>query len=129
MESIFASYEAVHRARLQQDMWGHLFPKEDKYKGKIRVAKGVYGCHGTVVLDEKNLPQSSPWWYDALMDFVDKISDDMEAGEVAEFDVQVDIVDCIEELEDWQIEEEHEPDQWSEIHIKQLRKATIVKAW
>jgi hypothetical protein len=129
MERAFAEAEAQHRNKINIDTWGHLFPEKKQYKGKIRVANSLYGSQGIVILDEKDLPRSSPWWYDAINDFVYKVSDDINAGEVVEFDIQVDIVHCIEELEDWEIEEEAEPDEWEEIRIKQIRKATIVKAW
>ena len=100
MERAFAPAEAHYKNLMNIQTWGHLFPEKPKYKGKVRVANSLYGSQGTIILDEKNCPQSSPWWFDAINDFVYKVSDDMGSGEVAEFDIQVDIVHCVEELDE-----------------------------
>jgi len=134
MARAFAPAEAHYKNIVITNTWGHLYPDKPQYKGKVRLVKEMYCSNSVHVLDEKNLPQSSPWWYDAITEFAFQVGlNDMEAGEVAEFDIQVDIVQCVRELEDWEAEEykelDMEPETWQEIHIKQLAKATIVKAW
>jgi len=135
MEAAMAPWESHYKALVYAHTWGHLYPEKPQYKGKIRIARSLYGSQGTVILDEKDLPCSSPWWYEAITEFVFSIDlkDGIQAGEVAEVDIQVDVIECVEELDEADQEEYNqdpwELKTWSEIHIKQLRKATIVKAW
>ena len=131
MADAFAPAEEHHRNIVIHNTWGHLFPDKKQYKGKVRIAISLYGGDCGII-DEKDLPQSSPWWFEAITTFAFEVGKDMEAGEVAEFDIQVDIVDCAEEAED-DIEAEEqmegEPDTWTEIHIKQLAKIILIGAW
>lgn len=129
MANAFAPYEAKYRAMVIQQTWGHLFPNKPKYVGKVRIAKGLYPNSSECICGEKDLPESSPWWYKAITEFAFNVTEKMGDGEVAEFNIQVDIVECIEQLEDWQIEEEQTPDEWTEIHITELDKTILVEAW
>ena len=133
MERAFAPAEAAHKAKIIQDTWGHLFPDKEHYTGQIRIASPYYGVHGStvVLLESDSLPCSSPWWFDAVMEFSDTVGEDMKSGEVIDFDVEVEIVTVMEELEDWEIEEykeaELEPKIWKEIHITPVNRNILVE--
>lgn len=78
--SAFESYEAHFKSLIMQDTWGHLFPKEEKYEGTIKIASSMYD--GMVVLDEEIDISGSPWWYHSLHNFVNEFESEMEVGEV-----------------------------------------------
>lgn len=126
-EEAFGPYEAHYKSLVMHSTWGHLFPNQIYSEGTIRLACPLYGS-GTVIIDEsESLPGSSPWWFDAVHGFANNISDNMEPGQVLEIAISVSVVQCEEELEDWQIDEEQEPDKWSEIHIAQLKKTILLE--
>ena len=127
-EEAFGPAEAHYKNVCIHQTFGHLYPEQTHYEGTVRIASDIYGQ--TAVLDEcPNLPESSPWWYEAITNFTCDVSKDMEGGEVAAFKISVEIVEFIEELEQWQIDEEAVPEEWSEIHIKQQSKTILVKAF
>ena len=130
-EEAFAPAEAHYKSIVMHNTWGHLFPDKQFYEGKVIIAINYYESQGAVILDEKDLPQASPWWYDAITEFAwenfGKHKD--HEARVYEVDVRVNIVDCEEELEQWQIDEEYEPDTWTEIQITELKRTAMVKAY
>ena len=133
MAEAFAPAEAVYKARIMQDTWGHLFPDKEHYEGQIRIASPFYGSQGSsIVLHEsESLPCSSPWWFEAVMEFADDAAEDLKSGEVIEYDVKVDIVTVFEELEDYEIEEYKEagtvPESRLEIHITPVNTNILVE--
>lgn len=66
--------EAPYREAVKVDTWGHLAPKENKtYKGRVVFAIGCFGddeLNPVVLVSEFRGLDSSPWFYDALMDFL-----------------------------------------------------------
>lgn len=74
----FAPAEAIYREFVMQDTWGHLAPKKNKtYKGRFVYAIGCFGndsLNPQVIVSDFGDLQSSPWFYEALGDFVDSIS-------------------------------------------------------
>jgi len=133
MPDAFGGAEAHYKSIVIHQTWGHLYPDKPQYKGKVRLAKQLYCSSNVEVLDEKDLPDASPWWYDAITEFAFEVDKDMDAGEVAEYDIQVDIVECVQELEEWEAKEYEEagiePDTWQEIHITPLFKTILIEAW
>lgn len=127
MADVGAQIHADARNIAIHQTFGHLFPDKGYYGGTVRIAYALYG--DIVVMDEKGLPGSSPWWHFAINEFACKASEEMECGEVSEFQISVTIVACEEELEQWQIDEEYEADTWQEIHICQLTKKVLVEAY
>lgn len=131
MDQAMAPWEAHYKMKVMHETWGHLFPDKQFYEGKVIIALNMYESQGAVILDEKDLPQASPWWYDAITEFAfEKFSQDKDADAcVYEVDIRVNIVDCEEELEQWQIDEEYEPDTWTEIQISELKRTVLVKGY
>lgn len=82
MAAVFAPVEAHYRAQVQKATWGHLAPKKGKaYRGHIIFALGCFGSdrlNPTVLACEIGL-DSSPWFFEALMDFCRSI-DGEEGG-------------------------------------------------
>ena len=132
-DAVFAPIEAHYKNAVITQTFGHLYPDKTHYKGKVIIAIDYYNSQGAVILDEKDMPQASPWWYDAITDFAFDAFKDVETGAVFEVDIEVDIVQCVQELEDWEAKEYEEagaePDKWSEIHIKELNRKVLVKGY
>jgi len=131
-EEAFGPAEAQYKSEVMHDTWGHLYPSKVAYKGVIVVAVSLYPAHGgPVIISEVDLPDGSPWWYNAVTDFVYEACKDEAEGTVLELDVKVDIVDCEEELTEEEAKEyaeaELEPKQWQEIHITELNKTTLIE--
>lgn len=124
LDNAFESVDAHYKNIVMHQTWGHLFPDKPQYVGKIRIARGIYPFSSNCIIDEQNLPESSPWWFDAITEFASSITNQMDYGEISEFDIKVDIIQCVKELEDGE-----PPEEWSEIHIKQLNKKVIRKGW
>lgn len=129
MGLLIAGIDSHYRNIVIHKTWGHLFPNKSEYNGSVRIAKGIYQYSSNAIIDEQNLPDSSPWWFDAITDFALNATEKMENGEITEFCIQVNIVECVEELSAEQIEDEKTPDTWSEIHIKEVKKKIIRKGW
>ena len=122
MAKAFAPAEAHYKSIVMHNTWGHLFPDKPQYKGTVRLAYLLYGTQNVEILDEGDtLPQSSPWWHDAIYEFAEEVAKEMKGGEVVEFEIEVNLVECEEELEPWEKREYDEaglePKQWTEIHI------------
>jgi len=83
--NIFASVEAKYKNEIMAYTWGHLAPKKNKkYKGRIVYAIGCFGTpNPEIIFCEFNDLDSSPWFYDALHNFIYK--QDYEAGCIYEF--------------------------------------------
>jgi len=126
MADVGAQIHADARNQVEHETFGHLFPDKGYYGGTVRLANALYG--DIVVMDERGLPASSPWWFDAINRFACDMAPDMEYGEVAEFDISVTIVECQEE-DSGEEEDDWEPKKWQEIHICNLRKTILVKAY
>ncbi len=128
MAAIHSQIEADNKNKAIHETFGHLFPNKKHYEGIVRIAYTVYG--NIEVLDENDtLPNSSPWWFASLNDFAGEEINSMECGEVAEFNISVTIVDHVEEMEQWQIDEEYEPKEWQTIDIACLSKNVLIKAF
>ncbi len=71
--------EADNRRIVMEDTWGHLAPtKNIKYRGRVVYAIGVFDSgelNPTVIVSDwdKGL-QSSPWFYQALHDFLGRVA-------------------------------------------------------
>jgi len=68
----FAPAEAVYKAQVMENTWGHLAPKKDvTYRGRIVYAVGCFGNDPLnptpLVCEFKNL-DSSPWFFNAMND-------------------------------------------------------------
>lgn len=71
---------------VRQNTWGHLFPKDGYYEGKIFVAHGEYGDI-IIVKEDIDVP-GSPWWFQEINDFVDTL-DYIKEGTVYEVAISV----------------------------------------
>jgi hypothetical protein len=84
----FAPAEARHKARVMAATWGHLAPKRNQtYRGHIIWALGCFGddhLNPTVLECELSGLESSPWFYEALHDFLRTHSE--KAGGLFRFD-------------------------------------------
>ena len=76
-QTIHDAFEPVmarYRSEQMKATWGHLAPKRNKkYRGFIVFAIGCFGSdhlNPTVLSCELKDLDSSPWFYDALMDFL-----------------------------------------------------------
>lgn len=90
MAEIFAPVEAKYRAAIMADTWGHLAPKRNRtYRGFIVFAIGCFGDDHLnptpLSCDFKGL-DSSPWFYDAMMDFLQSLDKGEHEGTVWRFD-------------------------------------------
>lgn len=92
MYEAFAPAEAVYKAQVMADTWGHLAAKKNKtYQGVLVFAVGIFGsddlnptalhCEFRAGEDELN---SSPWFFDAMADFIGSLK--CVAGGVYRFD-------------------------------------------
>jgi hypothetical protein len=76
----FKSHEAIYRAKVLEETWGHLAPKENKtYKGFVIFALGCFGSdrlNPTVLQCELGDLDGSPWLYDALIEFLQSLGGD-----------------------------------------------------
>jgi len=83
----FAPAQAKYKAQIMSQTWGHLAPKKNKtYKGRIVFAVGCFGddpLNPTALFCEFDGLDSSPWFFDALADFI--AEQESEAGCVYEF--------------------------------------------
>lgn len=123
---IWAQIEQDARIVATHQTFGHLFPDRAYYLGKVRISASMYNGGADILDESATLPCASPWWYDAICRFADDAAEAMETGQVAEFDISVIIVECEEELEQWEIDEEYEPKKWQEIQIAELTKKVLV---
>lgn len=75
---VFAPAEASYREDVRRATWGHLTPKKNKtYRGRVVYALGCFGSgelNPTVLHCDFGDLESSPWFYDALHEFLDSIS-------------------------------------------------------
>lgn len=98
-QTIHDAFEPViarYRAEQLKATWGHLAPKKNgKYEGSILFAIGCFGSdhlNPTVLSCELGDLDSSPWFYDALMEFLsdgqhcDEESSAFKIGNVYRFD-------------------------------------------
>jgi hypothetical protein len=87
MSDVFAGIEAVYKAKVMGDTWGHLAPKKNTtYRGRIVCAVGCFGndhLNPTPLICEFNNLESSPWFFNAMGDFIG--SQKFESGCVYEF--------------------------------------------
>lgn len=88
MADAFAPAEARYKAEIMADTWGHLAPKKNKaYHGHIVFAIGCFGSdhlNPTPLACEFDDLDSSPWFFDAMMDFLRDI--ETKEGCVYRFD-------------------------------------------
>ncbi len=83
MADAFAPIEAMYKAEVMADTWGHLAPKKNVlYRGRIVYAIGVFGSDrlnpATLYCELSSRKygslSSSPWFYDALQEFLAELS-------------------------------------------------------
>lgn len=127
-DEAFAPAEAHYKKIVMHETWGHLFPENSKYVGNIRIAYSAYG-HIDVLDEHVDLPSGSPWWFEAANNFACEVSNNMEMGEVAEFKVQVDIVEHKELDESTADDDEPYYDEYKTIEISTLSKTVLIKAY
>lgn len=76
MADAWAPIEANYRAKVYEATWGHLAPRKNKsYRGHIVFALGCFGndhLNPTVLECEIGL-DSSPWFFDALIEFLESL--------------------------------------------------------
>ncbi len=79
----FAPAEARYRAEVYKATWGHLAPKRHKtYRGHVVFAFGCFGndhLNATVIECEMGV-DASPWFFDALTDFLATFGGDEAIG-------------------------------------------------
>ena len=83
----FAQTNALYRAQVRADTWGHLAPVKNKsYRGTLVYAVGCLGndpLNPIALSCEFESLDSSPWFYDAVQEFMQ--SRDNASGCVYEF--------------------------------------------
>lgn len=91
----FAPAEARYRAEVMADTWGHLAPKKNRtYRGHVVFVIGLFGSDNlnpTVLECEFKTNKgeeldSSPWFYDALQDFLQSLEKSEEVGGIFRFE-------------------------------------------
>lgn len=73
MGSTLALVENHYRWELYKETWGHLAPSKNKtYRGTLTIAFGCYGSGylNPTILAEDSLPCASPWWCNAVHDYL-----------------------------------------------------------
>ena len=85
----FLPAEARDRERVMQETWGHLAPQKNKtYAGRIVYAVGAFGddpLNPTMLVCEFKGLDDSPWFFDAVAEFIGSRSQENETGNVYEF--------------------------------------------
>lgn len=84
LAEVFAEGEAINRAIVEVQTWGHLAPEPGRvYAGSMVLAYGCYGADGLVPVrvEFEGLPDSS-WFYDELCDWLCETQARTEEGEV-----------------------------------------------
>lgn len=146
-DNAMAQWEARYKAQIYTETFGHLYPDQAAYEGTVLIGVDMYNNQNAVVLDEKGLPNASPWWYEAITSFANDNFYKAE-GRVYEVKIKVEIVNCVGEISEEDMEgyrqqaEEHkgeegwtleeivpEPDKWSEIHITELERKCLLEAY
>lgn len=84
----FAPVTAQYRAEILKETWGHLAPRKNKaYPGHFVFAVGCFGSddlNPTALTCEFNGLDDSPWFFDAIMDFMQSL--EVDTGRVYRFD-------------------------------------------
>lgn len=77
MADAFAPVEALYRGQVAADTWGHLAPRQSKtYRGHVVFALGCYDSghlNPTPLQCELGGLDDSPWFYDALLQFLQSL--------------------------------------------------------
>lgn len=81
---IYDVYGERKRMAVREETWGHLAPKfNHKYRGHILIATSPYSQLGwTVIEDRFEGLENSPWQHDAMVDFLNDLTDGLEDGAV-----------------------------------------------
>jgi len=129
MNEIYAPIEGHYKSIVMHKTFGHLFPDGTHYEGSVRVSQSIYGS--IVVLDEQIDIAASPWWFNAINTFASKMSEDMEAGDVCEFKIKVEIVNHCEADKDNDPEHPEDDvfDEHQTIEIFMIEKNNLVAAY
>ncbi len=73
MDQVWAPIQARYAEQVARETWGHLAPHKNKtYRGHVLFAIGCYDCgelNPTVLAAEMGI-DDSPWFYDALTEFL-----------------------------------------------------------
>ena len=90
MQEAFASAEAQYRSKVMAHTWGHLAPSKGRtYRGHIIFAIGCFGSDNLnpmpLTCEFKGL-DSSPWFYDSLIQFLQELDKSDCEGTVWRFD-------------------------------------------
>jgi len=82
---VMDAYEERKFQETQEATWGHLAPTENQtYLGYFTYATGCYGgCGYEITSSNFEGLDDSPWYYDALIDYVNQ--QDIESGMVYQF--------------------------------------------
>lgn len=75
MEGLFHAHEVIYKEAVLRDTWGHLAPEAGGkvYFGTIVYTHTEWGHYELISMDFGSLG-SSPWLYDAMNDFIFKLS-------------------------------------------------------
>jgi hypothetical protein len=69
----FAEAEAIYRAQVIGETWGHLAPRPQKqYTGYLIFACGVYGDIVALQAEFEDLPDS-PWFYEDMQEYISRV--------------------------------------------------------
>ena len=97
LQHIAAKIDEDNRRQAQHETFGHLFPGDSRvFEGTIRLAKGEYGDY--VILSDHSGVPASPWWFDALQDFMFEFLREHDSpGKVFEVRIKCEVVRVPEE--------------------------------
>lgn len=88
---VFAPVESRYRSEIAKETWGHLAPEKNRtYRGHIIFAIGCFGSdelNPTALECEFGKLESSPWFFDSLMGFMQSFK--TEIGSVYRWDGSV----------------------------------------
>lgn len=76
LHTIMAEAENRYRVKIYEATWGHLAPEKNKtYRGTITIAFGNYhsGHINPIILEEVGMPENSPWWYEAVHEYISNL--------------------------------------------------------
>jgi hypothetical protein len=90
----FAPAAAAYHTAVIKETWGHLAPQKNKtYRGQLTFALGIFGSDdlNPTALEcafktrKGETLESSPWFFDAMMEFMQSLQDTTKAGGVYRF--------------------------------------------
>lgn len=89
-DQVFESIAQKNTEVVINNTWGHLFPDKFWYEGSIVIAMSLYD--GLVILNEDINIDGSPWWYNAIHDFIETNFHDLDNDNICEIKIVVNIL-------------------------------------